>query len=164
MARAIPKSEPSPQWCCQGRGGAGTPRTHVSTHRSLGCVLESGHSHLELFRATQPTGMGLLPCGFAWPRSPFPHPTRRVRWGAVACREGKHPCFRWQRAPSRLAPSTAVYFSTQDSTKISLSHPPLSSCYGHHPGHTGFPWPLCCHSAQTPVSAIAIAVAATCSG
>lgn len=54
------------------------------------------------------------------------------------------------------------FYPGQDQNK-SVS-PLLSSCYGHHAGHAGFPWPLCCHSAQTLASAIAIAVAAICSG
>lgn len=56
-----------------------------------------------------------------------------------------------------------LFFHTGQDQNNSVS-PLLSSCYGHHPGHASFPWPLCCHSAQTLASAIAVAVAATCSG
>lgn len=142
VARATPKPEPGPQWCCQGRGGAGTsPPAQVSTHHSLVCALGSRHSHPELFRATEPSGGGLLSCGFAWPLSPFPHPTPQVCWDTVARREGGRAPLLLLTECSRLAPGTAVCFSTQDRTKISLSHPSLAAVTDITPAMPVFPDP-----------------------
>lgn len=113
---------------------------HASTHRSLVCALGSGHSHLELFRATQSTGMGLLPCGFAWCRSPFPPSYPPGVLGHTCLLGGRAPLL-LLAACSRLAPGTAVCFSTQDRTKIILSHPSSAAVMDITPATPVFPGP-----------------------
>lgn len=112
-SKSHPKSKPGPGCWGQGRGVQGPL---VSSHRSLVGVLGSRHSHLEL------TGMGLFPCGFAGP-APLSSILPPGCTGTQFFMEGGAPLLCWQHALSRLAPSTTVYFSTQDRTKISLSQP-----------------------------------------
>lgn len=148
--KTIPRFEPGPQGCCQGRGC----RDPLHTHELPSCW------DLGTPRAPQPHN--LLVSGFAWPCSPFPIlPTPGVL--EHSCLSGRRALWLLLAECFTLATSSNNYFFTQVRTKISLSPIP-SSCYRHHPGHASVPWPLSCHSAQIPASAIAVAVAATCSG
>ena len=83
---------------------------------------------------------GVAPLQFCLALLPFPHPTpdcagTQLPWG------GRAPCFCWRHAPSRLAHSTAAYFSTRGRTKISLSHPSSAAATAITPARPLFPRP-----------------------
>lgn len=132
----MPRSEPGPQGCCQGRGCRETSG-HAHELPSLTALCAGIWALPELFRATQPTGVvrGGLP-GPA-PLSPS-YPPR--------CAGTQLPI----RQESTPAPAGKVfqagnisnsYFFTQVRTKISLSHPSPATVTDITPATLVFPGP-----------------------